>query len=182
MENAKSFVDKSTFLCYTLRRCYINIFSEVYPMISRFEQFSTAISCIYRCIQKIERVEMAKFGLKGPHVQCLLAIKNYPEGITSAQLCTVCEKDKAAISRTIGELEQEALVVRDCAGGNRYRARLYLTEKGDRIACHVDDRVRLAVEKAGEGMDEASRRTFYSVLGLIAGNLQTICTEGLQET
>ena len=57
-----------------------------------------------------------------------------------------------------------------------------MTEKGDRIACHVDDRVRLAVEKAGEGMDEASRRTFYSVLGLIAGNLQTICTEGLQET
>lgn len=151
-------------------------------MFSRFEQFSTAISCIYRCIQKIERVEMARFGLKGPHVQCLLAMKNYPEGITSAQLCTVCEKDKAAISRTIAELEQEGLVSRVCVGSNRYRARLYLTEEGSRIACHVDDRVRIAVEKAGDGMDDGQRKVFYSVLGLIAGNLQSICADGLKET
>lgn len=150
-------------------------------MISRFEQFSTAISCIYRCIQKIERVEMAKFGLKGPHVQCLLAMKNYPDGITSTQLCSVCEKDKAAISRAIAELEREELVLRCCTGGNRYRAQLKLTEEGSRIACHVDERVRIAVEKAGEGMDDASRKVFYSMLGLIASNLQTICAEGLKE-
>ena len=29
-------------------------------MTSRFEQFSASISCIYRCIQKIERVENVK--------------------------------------------------------------------------------------------------------------------------
>ena len=28
-------------------------------MVSRFEQFSSAVFCINRCIQKIERVEMA---------------------------------------------------------------------------------------------------------------------------
>lgn len=151
-------------------------------MINRFEQFSTAVSCIYRCIQKIERIEMARFGLKGPHVQCLLAMKNYPDGITSSQLCTLCEKDKAAISRTVAELEREGLILRGCAGGNRYRARLTLTEAGSHIACHVDDRVRIAVEKAGEGLDDEARKIFYAVLGLIAGNLQTICTEGLEET
>lgn len=150
-------------------------------MISRFEQFSTAISCIYRCVQKIERVEMAKFGLKGPHVQCLLAMRNYPDGITATQLCSVCEKDKAAISRTIAELEQEGLVIRSCVGGNRYRAQLKLTEQGEQIACHVDDRVRFAVEKAGEGMGSEERKVFYSMLGLIAGNLQAICAEGLED-
>ena len=37
-------------------------------MISRFEQFSGAVACIYRCIQKIERVEMAKYGLKATNI------------------------------------------------------------------------------------------------------------------
>ena len=81
-------------------------------MVTRFEQFSGAVSCIYRCIQKIERVEMAKYGLKGPHAQCLLAMSRYPDGITASELCTVCDKDKAAISRTVAELEREGLVER----------------------------------------------------------------------
>ena len=90
-------------------------------MVSRFEQFSGAVSCIYRCIQKIERVEMAKYGLKGPHAQCLLAMGHHPEGLTSSELCTLCDKDKAAISRTVAELEREGLVVRNTKGSNRYR-------------------------------------------------------------
>ena len=78
-------------------------------MVSRFEHFSASISCIYRYIQRIERTEMEKYGLKGPHAQCLLAMKKHPEGITAARLCEVCEKDKAAVSRILAELE-EALV------------------------------------------------------------------------
>ena len=75
-------------------------------VISRFEQLSSAISRIYHYIQKIERIEMEKFGLKGPHVQCMLAMNRNPEGLTATQLCTMCEKDKAAVSRTIAELEK----------------------------------------------------------------------------
>jgi DNA-binding MarR family transcriptional regulator len=82
-------------------------------MVGRFEQFCTAISSIYRAIQKIERVEMAKYGLKGPHAQCMLAMDRHPEGITAARLCEICEKDKAAISRTLSEMVQEGLVSRE---------------------------------------------------------------------
>lgn len=149
-------------------------------MVTKFEQFSASVSCIYRCIQKIERVEMAKYGLKGPHAQCLLAMSRYPQGITSSQLCTVCDKDKAAISRTVAELEREGLVERTLKGSNRYRASLMLTAQGKAAAEHVDERARLAVEKAGEGMTDEQRAIFYTVLDLIAGHLQTICEEGLE--
>ena len=92
-------------------------------MIHRYQQFSTAISCLYHDIQKLERVEMAKYGLKGPHAHCLQVMAGFPKGITSAQLTERCEKDKAAISRAVAELEeaiQEALdsghgYVIDCA-------------------------------------------------------------------
>ena len=150
-------------------------------MVSRFEQFTTAIFSINRCVQKIERVEMAKFGLKGPHAQCLLAMSRYPEGITSSQLREVCDKDKAAISRTVADLEQKGMVERQTNNGNRYRAMLVLTPQGRVAASQVQERARFAVEKAGEGMSDEQRAVLYQALSLIAGHLQSICATGLEE-
>lgn len=149
-------------------------------MVSRFEHFSASISCIYRYIQRIERTEMEKYGLKGPHAQCLLAMRRYPEGITAARLCEVCDKDKAAISRMMAELEEKGMVSRGDEKGNRYRMQLRLTALGEEAADHVEQRAKLAVEEAGSGMTEEQRTTLYAVLDLIAGNLQTICAEGLR--
>ena len=81
-------------------------------MISKYELFSSSVSSLYHDIQKIERVEMANFGLKGPHAQVLLAMSRCPEGITAVRLCQICEKDKAAISRSVAELEQAGLLER----------------------------------------------------------------------
>ena len=149
-------------------------------MLSKYELFSLSISSMYHDIQKIERKEMAKFGLKGPHAQCLLVMSRYPEGITSAQLCEICEKDKAAISRTVAELEEAGMLVRTERNGLRYRAPLRLTEAGCAAAAAVSERAQQAVEQAGEGLDDTQREGFYRVLALIAGNLHTICKTGLK--
>ena len=74
-------------------------------MRSKYEQFTASVLCLSRCIQKIQRTEMAKYGLKGAHAQCLITMGHYPEGVTVAQLSRISEKDKAAISRTMSELE-----------------------------------------------------------------------------
>ena len=150
-------------------------------MVSRYELFSSSISCIHHDIQKIERTEMAKYGLKGPHAQCLLAMSRYPEGITAARLCELCEKDKAAISRTLAELEQSGMIRREERNGSRYRANLTLTEQGLTAANAVSEKACLAVERAGTGLDDTQREIFYQVLSLIAGNLHTLCREGLQK-
>lgn len=149
-------------------------------MIRKYELFSASVSSLYHDIQKIERVEMANFGLKGPHAQVLLVMNRYPEGITSTQLCEVCEKDKAAISRSVAELEQAGLLLRTERNGIRYRALLVLTEKGLEAAQAVSHRARQAVEQAGEGLSDEQREVFYEVLALIAGNLHTICKDGLK--
>ena len=149
-------------------------------MVSRFVLFATSISSIYHYIQKIERMEMEKYGLKGPHAQCLLVMSRYPEGITSVRLCEACDKDKAAISRMVAELEEKEMVTRVSAGGGRYRAKLQLTELGKAAAGHVEQRARLAVEEAGTGMSEEQRAVMYEALGLIAGNLEMICAQGLK--
>ena len=148
-------------------------------MENRYELLSGAISCMYHDIQKIERVEMARYGLKGPHAQCLLAIKKHPEGITAARLCEVCEKDKAAVSRTLAELEEVGMIYRENRNGSRYRSALMLTEQGEIAAEAVVEKARMAVERAGIGFGEAEREVFYRVLALIAGNLHKLCKEGL---
>lgn len=149
-------------------------------MVSRFEQFSSSVSSIFRYIQKIERVEMARYGLKGPHAQCLLAMGRYPEGITAAQLCEVCEKDKAAVSRTVAELEAAGMVLRSCPEGKRYRAPLCLTDKGRSIAQRVNELASRAVDQASDGLSEENRAILYSALDLIAGNLHHICRDGIE--
>ena len=149
-------------------------------MENRYELLSGSISSMYHDIQKIERVEMAQYGLKGPHAQCLLAMKKYPEGITASRLCEVCDKDKAAVSRTLAELENAGMVIRENRNGSKYRARLILTQQGQIAADAVVEKARLAVEKAGTGFGEEEREVFYRVLSIIAGNLHKLCREGLK--
>ena len=148
-------------------------------MIDRFSQFCTSIASIQRSILKIERTEMAKYGLKGPHANCLVTMARYPEGITAARLCDVCDKDKAAMSRTVGELENAGMVLRQDPDGKRYRSVLRLSEKGKEIANRVNDMVLLAVAKASDGYDKDKQQIFARVLSLVAGNLQDICRDGL---
>lgn len=152
---------------------------EVFFLLSKYEQFSLSIASLYHDIQRIERAEMANYHMKGSHAQCVLAMSRYPEGITAARLCQICEKDKAAISRTVAELERMGMVLRS---GSRYRACLTLTEQGRAIARTVNEKARQAVERAGEGLDNARREVFYSVLGLITENLHRLCRSGIPET
>ena len=83
-------------------------------------------------------------------------------------------------TRYLVPLEQEGLVERVMRGSVRYRAPLKLTARGQDAAARVEAQVKRAVEKAGAGMSDAHRVVFYQVLGLIAGNLQAICEEGLE--
>ena len=150
-------------------------------MIGRFEQFCTAISGIQHSIARIERIEMEKYGLKGPHAQCMLVMERNPEGITAAELCGICEKDKAAISRALAELEAAGMITRMDPNGKRYRSRLYLTKKGKTVAKQVADRVHQAVSQIGDSYDVETREIFVHVLSMIAQNLQELSKNGIQE-
>ena len=151
-------------------------------MVDRYEQFSGLISGIYRQIQKLEREEMEKYGFKGAFAQYLLAMNHRPEGMTAAKLCEVCDKDKAAVSRVIAEMEERGLVQKTGEKARPYRAALTLTERGRDAAAFVAKRATVAVLKAGEGLSDEHRKLFYAALELINANLQGICDDGIPDT
>lgn len=150
-------------------------------MLSRFEQFTSSISAISRYIQKLMRDEMEKHGLRGAFAQYLLAMSRHPEGITATALGEVCDKDKAAVSRILAEMEAKELITRE-SDGSPYRAKLRLTPAGQEAAEFVSRKAYVAVELAGNGLSDPDRKTLYAALELIASNLQTICQEGIPES
>lgn len=148
-------------------------------MINRFEQFVSYISAIHRDIQKIERDEMEKRGLKGAHAQYLVVMHRYPNGITAAELCELCDKDKAAVSRAMNEMEQHDLVMRVGGMENQYRVPLKLTPQGMEVANFVCRKAERAVEIAAKDIDEETRMTLYRCLHSIAGQVQKLSQDGL---
>lgn len=150
-------------------------------MLSRYGQFSYVISKISRSIQKIERDEMVKYGFRGAFAQYLLALNGHPDGLTCGQLCEICDKDRAAISRIVSEMEEKGLVIREGANDNMYRALIRLTDEGRRAAEFVCARAVPAVAAAGRGLTDENRKIFYEALDLIAANLEKISREGIPE-
>lgn len=138
-------------------------------MIKRFEAFVTGITLCYKYIQKIKSAEMTELGLKGTHVMCIFFLSHNPEGLTAAQLCRLCAEDKAAVSRTVAELQREGYVA---PGEKRYRAALRLTEKGMEIAKKVDELIEQWVAFGGAGLSDSDREAFYRALELISNNLK----------
>ncbi len=138
-------------------------------MVDRFEKFSSVISSISHNLHRIMGEEMEKYGLKGPYAVYLVAMSRHPQGVTAARLCEICEKNKAAVSRAVAELEENGLLVRS---GSNYRTLLQLTDEGKKAANYVCQRARVAVDFAGKGLTEEQRTVFYNVLDLIATNLK----------
>lgn len=148
-------------------------------MLSRYERFSAAIAGIYRSIQKIETDEIKKYDLKGSHAQYLAVMAQNPEGITAAQLCRICDKDKAAVSRALAELEGKGMITRE--NYTSYRAKLKLTEKGQEAAKYVCRKAETAVRLAEQDLSEEHREILYATLDLISGHLREISKDGIPE-
>ena len=150
-------------------------------MENRFETFTVLIASINRSIRRIKTEEMSEYGLKSPHVSCLYYLHKNPS-MTAAELCEVCDEDKAAVSRSLLYLENNGFLVRDGntservrEGGKHYRSPLALTEKGTRIARSLAERIDHVLEAVSFGVSETDRDIMYRTMKQIDANLRTLC-------
>ncbi len=149
-------------------------------MCERFESFAASIAEVYRYIQKIKRAEMKALGLKGNHTMCLYYLGRNPGGLTPTQLSKYCREDKAAVSRTLGELEALELIARPRPedGKRDYRNRYSLTPQGEEVVDKIDQRIDAALEAGGRGLTDEQRASFYSALEIIRCNLKELTVGG----
>lgn len=138
-------------------------------MLERFAEFVGGITVCYKYIQRIKNAEMTELGLKGVHVSCLFYLNNHAQGLTAAQLCTLCAEDKAAISRVVSQLRAMGYIMP--GSKKNYREPLILTEEGKQIAQKMNPLIEAWVGIGGDGLTDSQREVFYETLNIIATNL-----------
>lgn len=150
-------------------------------MLDRFEKFSLAISEIWRYWHKLATSVMKEHGLKGPNAVYFTTLYRFPNGLTAAELSSLCSRDKADVSRTISVLETKGLVKKAPSAKNLYKTPIILTEEGIKIAEDINQKAMAAVNFCGKDLSEEDREIFYSSLETISTNLQNLSEKGIIE-
>jgi len=147
-------------------------------MQERFEDFVTTVSTLYKQIQKLKNLEMQEFGLKGPHVMCIFHLSRQPEGLTASDLCRLSGVDKAAVSRSLGELEALGYIAYpQQQDRKKYKALARLTAAGEAVARRIRTLIDGFVEAAGRDNSPEEREILYGALHRISQNLARILEE-----
>ena len=107
---------------------------------------------------------------------------------SAAELCELCEEDKAAVSRSLLYLEQKGFLIRENPsadapreGSKHYRSPLHLTEQGNAIAERLAQRVDHVLEAVSNGVSEEDRANLYRTLEQINRNLRELCDKYEEE-
>lgn len=149
-------------------------------MLSRFERFILDLTEIDLYWHRLANEVMKPYGRKGSQVIYFTKLSQLPNGATAAELCALCGKDKADVSRDVAELEQAGFLYRDRSKGG-YRAPVELTQAGRELTRDIIARAEQAVGLVGQELSEQDRTCFYRVLDQITKNLQTLSEQGLLE-
>lgn len=148
-------------------------------MTTRFERFSFAINEIYKYWHRIATDVMGKYGLKGSSAVYFAALSRHTEGVTATKLAELCGRNKADVSRVILQMEDKGFIKKERSGNNSYRARVFLTESGKKIADCINECAEKASNLGSFGLSDEQRAVFYTYIELIAGNLKKMSVEGI---
>lgn len=143
-------------------------------MQNRFREFTVLISNIVRTINKIKNFEMKKYGLKGTQVSCLFYLYGNDD-LTAKDICSLCQEDKAAVSRALKDLETKGFIV--CESDNnrkKYNSCLSLTESGEKVAKQILKTIESIMEYDKNFISEKELTEFYQTFNKIYTNLKNI--------
>ena len=143
-------------------------------MLDRFETFTVMITKMNRNIKRIKTEEMTEYGLKSTHVSILYYL--YREhSLTAKELCTLCDEDKASISRALDYLESSGYVTSDTTQKKKYNTSIVLTDSGKDIGNVIATKIDKVLDIASDGLSEEDRVVLYRSLDVINKNIQNIC-------
>ena len=137
----------------------------------RFETFTVLMAKINRNIRRIKLHEMSAHNLGSVHTSCLYYLSR-EDGLTAAELCELCQEDKATISRALSRLEADGYVLSRESEGKRYKAPIVLSEKGKAIGGEIAAKIGAVLDSIGKELSTEERVEFYRCLNIISSCLE----------
>ncbi len=136
-----------------------------------FDSFSTLVSSALKSLERLKSRYMERFGLSGTHTLCIRQLFEAPNGLTRTELANRLSIDRAQVTRIIGELLSEELVV-EGKGTSSYRKKCILTDKGKEIAAEINGIVSSINQFVSGDIPKESLTVFYETLYAICENLK----------
>ncbi len=140
----------------------------------RFEIFSTSVMRLIRSVQVLKARKMAEYDLKGTNAVCLCRVLESEGGLTATELASVCELDKAQISRSMAELAEKGFVTREEGQGRRYKQKYLLTPAGTHAALDISNTIAEIEETVSKNIPAASLDHFYHTLYKLCDNFNAL--------
>lgn len=141
----------------------------------RFIAFYQTFERIIKNIKRISAPVMQQYGLRSVHTTAVLALRNFPDGLTVTELAKECFVDKALSSRMIRELSAGEFVSAVPESGNKnYNKRYVLTAKSRKMLTELNCIITEFVSEAGQNISTEDLLTFYRVLAELDSNIDII--------
>lgn len=141
----------------------------------RFEEFVGLISSLEKEVQRIRAVECERLGLRGADLMCLYCLGRAQGGITAAELSRRAGVTRAAVSRSLAQLEESGLVMVAAADdGRAYRAPVSLTDAGRATMAGVDEAVSRVMSRVDSALEDDARAQLYASLASVLECLRGI--------
>lgn len=143
----------------------------------RFEEFVGLISSLEKEVQRIRSVECERLGLRGADLMCLYCLGRSDSPLTAAELSRRAGVTRAAVSRSLAQLEEGGLVIVAPAGeqGRAYRAPVSLTDAGRKTMAGVEGAVSRVMSRVDSALeDDDARARLYASLASVLECLRGI--------
>lgn len=142
----------------------------------RFEEFVGLVSGLEKEITRIRAAECERLGVRGGDLMCLYCLGRAQGGMTAAELSRRAGVTRAAVSRSLAQLEQGGLVAVEPARDDArlYRAPVRLTSAGRETMAEVDAAISRVMERVDSALDDEQRPRLYASLASVLDCLRTI--------
>ena len=139
---------------------------------NRFELFHGLITDLAKGMQKLKNKKMEAYGLGTSHTMCLVQLSECHEGMTKAELSKRGGVDRAHVTRIVNELIQKGYVRMNETVGYKYKKKVFLTDRGQKVATDINEVVKNVVDFVKGGISEEEMQELYALLTRINLNLK----------
>lgn len=137
-------------------------------MEERFEILSRMVWGVHGDVQKLKMQIAAELGIKGAHVFLIYLLRNYPDGLTAAQLCDMNRSTGGLISRETAELLRQGIIEADRESDRRrYGCKYVLTEKGWEMARRISAFAMEVQQFVSAEIPHEELVAFYHTFGML---------------
>lgn len=142
----------------------------------RFEEFVGLVSSLEKEVRRIRAAECERLGLRGADLMCLYCLGRAQASLTAAELSRRAGVTRAAVSRSLAELEGDGLVAVAPTGGEgrAYRAPVSLTDAGRKTMAGVDEAVSRVMSRVDSALADDERARLYASLASVLECLRGI--------